>query len=181
MYERGERFGRLLRGQREAAALSQEELADRSGLSARAIGNLERGRSRPRAESIRRIVAALGLEGAPAAAMATAAGPLESTAGQGDRRLGQEGVPREVVSVPGGRPTAAEPEGRLSDAEALLLLEVLGGVDPSDWEPEVRTALLRACAGSSAALHLAGAVLATEPELPMRELARRLDDLYAVS
>ncbi|MFJ8040309.1 helix-turn-helix domain-containing protein [Kitasatospora sp. NPDC096147] len=177
MHESEERFGRLLRRLREAAALSQEELADRSGLSARAIGNLERGRSRPRAGSVRQIVVALGLDGTAAVAMTVAAGsadwpwagPLADSAGSAGSVGGRVPVQRD------GR------EGRLSDTEALLLLEVLGGVDPGGWDPEVRNALLRACAGSAAAVRVAGAVLAVEPDLPLRELARRLDGRCVLS
>src|ERR1022692_3389220 len=48
--------------QREAAALTREELAERSGLSARAISNLERARTRkPYPSSVRLIAGALGL------------------------------------------------------------------------------------------------------------------------
>ena len=53
-------LGEMLRGMRVAAGLSQEELADRAGLSADAIASLERGRRRyPRAST----VAALALAG----------------------------------------------------------------------------------------------------------------------
>jgi transcriptional regulator with XRE-family HTH domain len=60
---RGAAFGDLLRRHREAAGLSQEALAARSGISADAIGLLERGqRRRPRADTIRRLATALGLD-----------------------------------------------------------------------------------------------------------------------
>ena len=39
----GETFGTVLRRQRRAAGLTQEELAARAGLSARGIADLERG------------------------------------------------------------------------------------------------------------------------------------------
>jgi transcriptional regulator with XRE-family HTH domain len=45
--------------------LSQEELAERSGASVRAISNLERGRTRwPHPDSVERLADALELEGA---------------------------------------------------------------------------------------------------------------------
>jgi tetratricopeptide (TPR) repeat protein/transcriptional regulator with XRE-family HTH domain len=54
--------GLWLRRQREAAGLTREELAERSGLSARAISNLERARTRkPYPSSVRLIAGALGL------------------------------------------------------------------------------------------------------------------------
>ena len=40
---RGEAFGARLRRLREAAGLTQEELAERAGLAAKAISALERG------------------------------------------------------------------------------------------------------------------------------------------
>jgi transcriptional regulator with XRE-family HTH domain/tetratricopeptide (TPR) repeat protein len=54
--------GPWLRFQREAAGLTQEELADRAGLSVRAISNLERDRTRrPHPDSLRRIARSLDL------------------------------------------------------------------------------------------------------------------------
>jgi len=55
-------FGALLRRHRLAAGLSQEELADRSGLSARAIADMERGRTvRPYRRSVRALADAMAL------------------------------------------------------------------------------------------------------------------------
>ncbi|WP_043474393.1 helix-turn-helix domain-containing protein [Streptomyces collinus] len=55
-------FGALLRARRSGAGLTQEELAERSGLSVRAIRDLERGRvARPRRETVRLLATALGL------------------------------------------------------------------------------------------------------------------------
>ena len=45
-------FGRLLRGYRLRAGWTQEELAERSGISAHAISVLESGRRRPRLSSL---------------------------------------------------------------------------------------------------------------------------------
>lgn len=54
--------GLWLRQRREAAGLTQEELAHHAGLSVRAISNLERDRTRrPHADSLRRIAKSLGL------------------------------------------------------------------------------------------------------------------------
>jgi non-specific serine/threonine protein kinase len=55
-------FGAELRRRRAAAGLSQDELAERAGLSAKAIGALERGeRRRPHARTVDLLAAALGL------------------------------------------------------------------------------------------------------------------------
>ena len=57
-------FGNQLRARRRAAGLSQQELADLSGLSIRAISNLERGRTRwPYRDSLLRLADSLGLRG----------------------------------------------------------------------------------------------------------------------
>jgi tetratricopeptide (TPR) repeat protein/transcriptional regulator with XRE-family HTH domain len=62
MAEDGQAFGRLLREWRTAAQLTQEQLAERSGLGTRTIRDLERGRvTRPRRQSIELISAALNL------------------------------------------------------------------------------------------------------------------------
>jgi predicted ATPase/DNA-binding XRE family transcriptional regulator len=54
----------MLRWYREAAGLSQDQLAERAGLSAKAIGALERGeRRRPHPQTIDLLAKALGLEG----------------------------------------------------------------------------------------------------------------------
>jgi transcriptional regulator with XRE-family HTH domain len=41
-------FGLLLKRHRHAAGMTQEELAERAGLSPRAVGDLERGVRQPR-------------------------------------------------------------------------------------------------------------------------------------
>jgi transcriptional regulator with XRE-family HTH domain len=56
-------FGELLRNSRLRAALTQEELAERAGLSVRAVGKLESGETtRPRPVTVRMLGDALGLE-----------------------------------------------------------------------------------------------------------------------
>jgi transcriptional regulator with XRE-family HTH domain len=56
------RFGDLLRRHRTAAALSQEALAERAGLSVRGLSDLERGVHRaPRLETVRLLAEALAL------------------------------------------------------------------------------------------------------------------------
>ena len=66
-------FGEQLRRYREAAGLTQEELAERAGLTANAVGALERGeRQRPYPNTIRALAGALGLSDAERAALAGA-------------------------------------------------------------------------------------------------------------
>lgn len=54
-------FGTVLTKLRRAAGLTQEELAERAGLSARGIGNLERGVRRPRRFTVQLLVDGLAL------------------------------------------------------------------------------------------------------------------------
>ena len=54
-------FGQLLRGHRLTAGWTQEELAERSGVSAHAISVLESGRRRPRLSSLAALAAGLEL------------------------------------------------------------------------------------------------------------------------
>jgi transcriptional regulator with XRE-family HTH domain len=58
----GQSFGALLRRYRQQAALSQEELAGRAGLSVDAVSTLERGRrGTPRPDTLTLLVKALAV------------------------------------------------------------------------------------------------------------------------
>src|SRR5215217_5368929 len=73
-------FGDLLRRHRTAAALSQEALAERAGVSARAISDLERGVHRaPRLETVRMLADALGLKADDRASLLAVAQPEPAT------------------------------------------------------------------------------------------------------
>jgi non-specific serine/threonine protein kinase len=59
------RFGDVLRTHRRAAGMTQEELAERAGISPRSISGLERGEgASPRRDTVAQLVQALGLVGA---------------------------------------------------------------------------------------------------------------------
>jgi transcriptional regulator with XRE-family HTH domain len=76
-------FGELLRRYRVAATLTQEELAARAGLSARAVSDLERGaKSRPHPSTVRLLAEALELAGSARVAfeVARARGTVTSAA-----------------------------------------------------------------------------------------------------
>src|ERR671932_2232176 len=69
-------FAVLLQQYRQAAGLSQEELAERAGLSARGISDLERGvRRSPYPATVRRLVEALSLDDAERATLLAAVRP----------------------------------------------------------------------------------------------------------
>jgi DNA-binding SARP family transcriptional activator/tetratricopeptide (TPR) repeat protein len=79
----GPELGRLVRGQRQAAGLTQVQLAAAAGVSVALVRDLEQGRTgRPRQQSVQRISAALGIR-LPEAHDATGAAPV--TAGPGGR------------------------------------------------------------------------------------------------
>ena len=68
-------FGSLLRGYRLAAGLTQEGLAERAGVSARGVQDLERGVHAPRLDTIQLLVDALELDAAARAGLIAAAHP----------------------------------------------------------------------------------------------------------
>ena len=69
-------FGALLRHHRLIAGLTQEDLAERAGVSARGIQLLERGgRTSPRAETVRLLADALGMDAETRTALIAAAHP----------------------------------------------------------------------------------------------------------
>ena len=84
MDDGAQEFGGLLRSRRRKSGLSQLELAERSGLSTRAISKLECGRTRwPYPDSVGRLADALGLRDTDRAEFTAAA----------QRRLGLRVVP----------------------------------------------------------------------------------------
>jgi tetratricopeptide (TPR) repeat protein/transcriptional regulator with XRE-family HTH domain len=98
----GAAFATRLSACRRSAGLTQQELADRSELSIRAISNLELGRTRtPHPGTVRRLADALGLNGDSRAGFLAAAG----------RRLGGGAVD----PVLGDRPTWADGEPAQTD------------------------------------------------------------------
>jgi predicted ATPase/DNA-binding XRE family transcriptional regulator len=72
-------FGALLRHHRLKAGLTQEELAERAGVSARGVQQLERDRTAPRAETLRLLADALVLSAEARAELITAAHPELAT------------------------------------------------------------------------------------------------------
>jgi len=69
-------FGALLRRRRQAAGLTQEALAERAGVSAKAISELERNPDRtPRLDTISLLADALDLDPAERASLLAAAHP----------------------------------------------------------------------------------------------------------
>lgn len=101
----GSSLSKLLRTHRDVRGLTQEELAERAGVSARAVSDIERGlRTKIYRDTAERIAGALALEG-PALA-------LFRSAARGER---------DVTATDGGRPSGGL-IGRDDEVAALLTL-----------------------------------------------------------
>ena len=101
-------IGMLLRRLRTAAALSQEALAERAGISARAVGDLERGiHQAPRLETVRLLADALGLDAQDRFALLAAARPTV---------MDESPVPERVPPIP----SLPHPPARLIGREREL-------------------------------------------------------------
>ena len=136
-------FGARLRRARLAAGLTQEELAERAGLSARGIQDLERGlRATPQRETVRRLAGALGLTPGEAAALGatvsrarrpgpgrTAPGPEPDAPPPPTVAPGGARLPRPLTSFVGRERELAAVRMRLRDPGVrLLTLTGPGGV-----------------------------------------------------
>src|SRR5512138_798758 len=84
-------FGAQLRRYREAAGLSQEDLAERAGLAAKAIGALERGeRRRPYPRTVQMLADALKLDDAQRRQLIASVPRAAAAVGDGDMFVGRE-------------------------------------------------------------------------------------------
>ncbi|MGD0698781.1 MAG: helix-turn-helix domain-containing protein [Trebonia sp.] len=152
------RPGEWLRKQRVAAGLTQEDLAERSGVSVRAIADLERGRTRrPYPSSVRALARALGLPesagteivaryragGERTAAGDPAAGDPAADGAEAEAKAGKAGgagagagtVPRQL---PAG---VANFAGRAAELAALDAVLVGGPAVPGDGAGVVISAI----------------------------------------
>ena len=145
-----EPFGAVLRRRRRAAGLTQEGLAERAGLSARGVSDLERGARRaPQRETVRRLARGLGLRPAGAAALEAGAAAARAYGAAGRPRgpasdvasasatwaprdtghAGPHNLPLRLTSFVGREgEVAAVREGLLQQEVRLLTLTGPGGV-----------------------------------------------------
>lgn len=127
------RFNEVLRTYRASASLSQEELARRSGLSVRAISDMERGRTiKPFGRSVRQLAEALELDAHARARLIAAAN--EGTGEAEPSSLGSGGTDaRPWPAVPRQPPTAVQHfVGRSAELRRLygLLDQMIAGRAP---------------------------------------------------
>ncbi len=122
--------GPLIRRFRVANGLSQEQLAERSGLSARAVSDLERGlRTQPRPETLRMLGDALELGPEDRDALLAAARPdLLQPTPQPEVRRATNSLPRPRSALIGRRAEVGDALDRLGSGAKLLTLTGPGGV-----------------------------------------------------
>jgi predicted ATPase/DNA-binding XRE family transcriptional regulator len=121
-------FGELLRRYRTAAGLTQEQLAERAGLSARGVQDLERGlRRSPYPDTTRRLAEALGLADHERAQLLAAVDAAGSSAGSGLSPPPTAAPPIHLTSFIGRQSELAEIQ-RLLASTRLLTLAGAGGV-----------------------------------------------------
>ena len=124
-------FGATLRRYRVGACLTQEELAERAGLSANAVSALERGINRaPQQGTLDLLIAALGLPADDATLLRASArrqpavpSPSRTTGMAGDP---QGGLPRPLTSFIGREAELATVRSLLSGPDAIRLLTITG-------------------------------------------------------
>ncbi|HUG17258.1 MAG TPA: helix-turn-helix domain-containing protein, partial [Thermomicrobiales bacterium] len=136
-------FGDLLRRARRAAGHSQEELAERAGISARAISDLERGVNRvPRRDTLELIADALDLPKDERRRWERARRTMATQGGQADVRQPDDastsGVPVPLTALVGREREIAEIRGLLFEGGVrLLTLTGPGGVGKTRLAVEV--------------------------------------------
>ncbi|WP_116449976.1 ATP-binding protein [Blastococcus litoris] len=137
-------FAVLLRSLREQAGLTQEELAERAGLTPHAISALERGaRTRPYPHTVRALADGLGLDDAARARLRAAVPSRQAPATDEPQAPVQAGLRPTPLPVPptallGRDAEAAALAGQLTgDGVRLVTLTGVGGVGKSRLAIEV--------------------------------------------
>jgi len=130
-------FGTRLRSCRQSSGMSQQELAERSGLSVRAISDLERGRTRfPYQDSLGRLADALGLRGQARTEFTAAAGRRLGTTEAATARRDRPGSrPPEPAAI--GEPVAIE---ELARAQRARPVPDPGELGDDIWESDAELA-----------------------------------------
>ena len=148
-------FAEVLRQYRAMAGLTQEALAERSGLGLRSIQGLELGETRPRRESVRRLVHALRLDpehaatleqvGVPVSRQREAAPPVVGAPRRGNDpgRAARHNLPVQLTSFVGRERELVEIRERLGAAR-LLTLTGTGGCGKTRLALQIASVLVDA-------------------------------------
>jgi tetratricopeptide (TPR) repeat protein/transcriptional regulator with XRE-family HTH domain len=175
-------FGAWLRRQRITAGLTQEELAERSGLSVRAISDMERGRTtRPRRVTLSQITDALELPEAEREAVANAARRMAREAAPTQSALAQ--LPADLTDFTGRHEQVALLTGLLASAhigegaQAVPVSAIAGAAGMGKTALAVHAAHAVAAHFPDGQFYLSMRGSSAEPVPPGNALARLLRDL----
>ncbi len=171
-------FGALLRRHRLDAGLTQEALAERAELGVRTLQGLERGENHPQAETVRHLVHALGLSGAPRTRFEAAAQPTPRRTRHASRAPppraasgpAPTNLPAQLTSFV-GRDAELRRVEQLLAATRLLTLTGPGGVGKTRLAQQAAASLLGQFEGGVYFVPLASV---TDPELVLPAVARTL-------
>lgn len=149
-------FGVLLRTLREKAGLTQDELAERAGLTGQAVSALERGhRRRPYPNTIRALAAALGVDDSARLALIAASGRVREPASSPTVGRGATLAPPPTRLI--GRQQNVDDLTRLlvTDRHRLVTLTGPGGVGKTRLALEVATVVRSAFSHGATVVTLA--------------------------
>jgi predicted ATPase/transcriptional regulator with XRE-family HTH domain len=167
-------FAEVLRGFREQGCLTQEELAERAGITVNAVGALERGeRRRPYPHTVRALAEALGLdEGQRARLVHAVPGRTKPESGPESAPSGAAGLPTPPVELVGRAGDLAALTDRLTDPTTrLVTLTGPGGVGKTTLALAAAHAVAATFPGDVVSLELAGT---TDPGAVLPAIAAAL-------
>ena len=122
-------FGDLLRYHRQAAGLTQQQLAERAGLSVHGVQKLESGAFHPYRDTARRLIAALELDTEDSARLQAAVAPLRrrsDTPAATSPSESRHNLPLSTTHLVGRDSAIIEVQARLADTRLLTLTGVGG-------------------------------------------------------
>lgn len=167
----GASFGAKLKRLRQAANLTQEELAERAGLTAKGIGALERGeRRRPYPHTVRALSDALGLSEREAAELASTV-PSHGSSDEAPSTHALSEFPALPTPLVGREQDIAALEAALEGGARLVTLLGPGGVGKTSLAIEVGRRLRQTFPGGVAFVALARL---DNPELLLQSVADAL-------
>src|SRR6266852_3429118 len=167
-------FGELLRHHRQAAGLTQQELAERAGLSVHGIQKLERGTTRPYRDTAQRLIVALRLEVEDRSRFQAAVAPMRrhgATTPLNTSREMRHNLPSPTTSLVGREGAIHEIRRRLAETR-LLTLTGVGGCGKTRLALEVARTVVERYANGVWLVELGPLV---DPTLVPQRVAAALD------